>query len=185
MPKSSIRRGSELTDSRKYQLLANISSRLVIIAYSLSFSASTCTSGSTCTISSANSSQQCLSSSSSVSHETAIDIQGVYDGADIGATDGTTTVLQITTESCITLTWTNGCSWTDGGCHFVYSQQQMAGFSGYKRYRCNFHAQPRKAKYDKTICMQDLDVVIPCKSLSPPFPFKAEADGTAIELVRT
>ena len=125
------------------------------------FAASSCTNGSSCTISSANSSQQCYSSSSSVSHETAISIQGVYDGAAIDAKEGTTKVLQTTTESCVTSTWTNGCSWTDGGCHFVCSQQQMAGFSGYKRYRCNFHAQPRQAKYDKTICMQDLDVVIP------------------------
>ena len=172
MAKSSIRRGSKLTEIREYPLLAIISPLLVvIIAYSLSFSASTCTNGSSCTISSANSSQQCYSSSSSVSHETAIDIQGVYDGATINAKEGTTEVLQTTTESCVTSTWTNGCSWTDGGCHFVCSQQQMAGFSGYKRYRCNFHAQPRKAKYDRTICMQDLDVVIPRESLSP-LPFK-------------
>ena len=181
MPKSSTRRGSKLMEFCGYHLLAIVSSLLVIIAYSPSFSASTCTSG-TCTISSANSSQQCYSSSSSVSHETAVQIQGVYDGAAIDATDGTTKVLQTTTESCVTSTWTDGCSWTDGGCHFICSQQQMAGYFGYKRYRCNFHAQPRKARYDKTICMQDLDVVIPCKSLSSP-PF--EAAGTAVEPIRT
>ena len=141
MPKSFIRLGSKLRKICEYpHPSVYFPLVIVIMPYSLSFSTSSCTNGSSCTISSTNSSQQCYSSSSSVSHETALSIQGAYGKAIVEASGGTTKVLATTTESCVTSTWTSACTWTDGSCHFVCSQQQMAGYSGYKRYRCNFHA---------------------------------------------
>ena len=155
---------------------------VIIMPYSPSFSASSCTNGSSCTISSANSSQQCHSSSSSVSHETALSIQGGYDGAVIDAKVGTAETIQTTTESGVTSTWTNDCSWTGDGCHFVCSQQQMAGFSGMRDTDVTSTRSLGRAKYEKTICMQDLDVIIPHEStfLTKPLPQISRQSPTLI-----
>lgn len=150
----------------EHQIISIISNKLA--TYPNTLNQRYCTNTSSCTISSANASQQCYSTTSSVSKDTSMQIATLYEGSPVfSPTLGSSTDKTVgqTTQGCVSETWTDGCTWNDGGCHFVCSQQQMVGFYGYKRYRCNFHTQPRYERYDRTVCMQDLSIYTPRKSI--------------------
>lgn len=64
--------------------------------------------------------------------------------------------LSLTTEGCYAATNTNACQWNDGGCHTIWTQQQLLKQNGYLRQRCN-DGQKKNNNKVITHCMADFE----------------------------
>ncbi|KAH7139765.1 hypothetical protein B0J13DRAFT_638734 [Dactylonectria estremocensis] len=100
-----------------------------------------CTGTSTCVATKLSSAQVCQSRSTAVSANVGFEIEGFSMGLSVTLT---------TEESrCETASDTTACTWTDGQCHTVWTQQQVLRQNGYRRQRCNW------GNGDETQCMAD------------------------------
>lgn len=111
-----------------------------------------CTGTETCTVQSLDSSQTCQSKSTSLSVEVGLHIESFQ----LGVSTTTTTEE----SKCFTATDVSACTWNDGGCHTVWTQQQMLVQEGYRRHRCNW------GNGDETECMADWTVRTPTKMVN-------------------
>lgn len=111
-----------------------------------------CAKGGDCSVSSLTGSQTCQSRSTTLSADVGLAIEGFT--ASIGAS--TTTEK----SKCNTASDTSQCTWHDGGCHVVWTQQQMVEQKGYRRQRCNW------GHGDETQCMADWTMRTPTKKVN-------------------
>ncbi|KAB8270063.1 hypothetical protein BDV30DRAFT_229308 [Aspergillus minisclerotigenes] len=102
-----------------------------------------CTGTQICQVSKMMGAQHCKSISISVTAGISSDLfnAGVSAGYDV--------------QDCSQATDTTACTWNDGGCHIVWTQQQQLSQTGYTRRRCS------SKDGDYTAWMQDFTNVIP------------------------
>ncbi|KAK6848827.1 hypothetical protein PG995_012660 [Apiospora arundinis] len=106
-----------------------------------------CVKGQSCSVASLAGGQTCQSRSTTVSVEVGLKIEEFT----LGVSVSTTTEK----SKCTSASNTSQCSWTDGGCHVVWTQQQVLQQKGYRRQRCNF------GHGDETQCMANWDMRTP------------------------
>ncbi|KAK7954164.1 hypothetical protein PG988_014858 [Apiospora saccharicola] len=112
-----------------------------------------CAKGGDCAVSSLTGQQTCQSKSTTVSADVGLAIEGL----------GTASIGVSTTNEkskCNTASDTSQCTWHDGGCHVVWTQQQMVEQKGYRRQRCNY------GHGEETQCMADWNMRTPTKKVN-------------------
>jgi len=63
--------------------------------------------------------------------------------------------VSLSKTACYTASNTTACAWDDGGCHTVFTSQQLLKQTGYRRKRCNW------GDGDETECMADIEINTP------------------------
>jgi hypothetical protein len=107
-----------------------------------------CEGTSACTTTEFNGTEFCQTRSTTVSVK--IGIKSALLGVNAGYS------LTLTSEGCYAATNTNACQWADGGCHTIWTQQQLLKQVGYIRQRCN-DGQRKNNEKVITHCMADFE----------------------------
>ncbi|KAK7416723.1 hypothetical protein QQX98_005049 [Neonectria punicea] len=98
-----------------------------------------CTATATCAVTKLTGSETCQTRSEAISPSVGFIIQGVTLGLEVTITNEE--------SHCETASDTTACTWNDGQCHTVWTQQQVLRQRGYRRHRCNYDPEAR--------CMSD------------------------------
>jgi hypothetical protein len=112
-----------------------------------------CTGTSTCMATELTGTQHCVTKSQTISVGVSASIEG-FVGANFGVTFG------LDDQHCFTASDTTACSWNDGQCHTVWTQQTFNNAVGYMRKRCNW------GHGDETDCMTDWSQQTPTTQVS-------------------
>jgi hypothetical protein len=100
-----------------------------------------CTGTQSCHVDQLNSTQICQTHTVSISAGVSLSIEGFGASLGIDVSDAS--------QQCITASDTTSCTWSDGGCHTVWTQQPIVVQNGYRRQRCNY------GHGDQTQCLGD------------------------------
>lgn len=97
--------------------------------------------------------QVCQTRSTTVSAEVGVNIK---DAVSVGVSVS----FELSDQNCYSASSTTTCSWNDGQCHVVWTQQTMLKQQGYMRKRCDW------GEGDETDCMTDWEVNTPTTSVN-------------------
>ncbi|KAI5456847.1 hypothetical protein BGZ63DRAFT_408319 [Mariannaea sp. PMI_226] len=100
-----------------------------------------CTKSERCSISKTLGKSHCKTQSISVAGNVGITL--------LGQTLGVTVTITNDDQKCNSADDATSCSWNDGGCHVIWSQQEIFRQTGYRRKRCNY------GHGDQTMCMEN------------------------------
>ena len=109
-----------------------------------------CTGTSTCQASTLTGTQVCQTRSTTISGEVGGEILK-------GVNVGVTVSFELSDQNCYSASDTTACIWSDGGCHVVWTQQQIIKQVGYMRKRCDW------GDGDETECMTNWEQKTPSK----------------------
>ncbi|KAF8847255.1 hypothetical protein BDZ45DRAFT_537428, partial [Acephala macrosclerotiorum] len=108
----------------------------------------------TCTVSSLNGTEYCQTRTNEVSIEIGLESPGIS-AEDGGPTFGIDYTTALSTTGCYSASDTKACQWSDGGCHNVWTQQQILKQLGYTRQVCDW------GNGAETECMLDIEIDTP------------------------
>ncbi|GKU07924.1 unnamed protein product [Fusarium langsethiae] len=111
-----------------------------------------CTNSERCVTTKLSGKSVCQERSESVSVSVGVAIEGVSLGADFTVTNSE--------SRCVTADDSTACSWNDGQCHTIWTQQQILRQKGYRRQRCNW------GNGDETQCMGDWEQTTPSDTIN-------------------
>ncbi|EKJ68369.1 hypothetical protein FPSE_11377 [Fusarium pseudograminearum CS3096] len=106
-----------------------------------------CTNSERCVATKMSGKSVCQERSESVSASVGVAIEGFSLGVDFTVTKSE--------SRCVTADDSTACSWNDGQCHTIWTQQQILRQKGYRRQRCDW------GKGDETQCMGDWEQTTP------------------------
>jgi hypothetical protein len=104
--------------------------------------------------------QTCASQSDAVTVQTTRTLKSALDGFGFEESVQNIETKTISSQTCNTVTSSEGFQFNDDNCHVLCGQQKMLAVNGYKVAKCNYDLLKRKS-HNRAVCMQDFAILFP------------------------